>query len=89
MKLKTNLKLRKVGNRYMLVDVSDNDVNVTDVYRFNDTAAFVWNAVEQYDFDSDQLATLLCSEYNVDRNVAINDIRELLSSWRTLGLVVD
>ena len=32
MKLKTGLKLRKVGDRYMLVDVSEHDMNVTAVH---------------------------------------------------------
>ena len=36
MKLKANLKLRKVGRNYMLVDVSDADANITDVYTLNE-----------------------------------------------------
>jgi len=55
MKAKANLKLRKVGGRYMLVDVSDRDANVTNVYTLNDTAAFVWHLLSAGDMDMESL----------------------------------
>lgn len=87
MSLRTNLKLRKVGDRYMLVVVSDSDMNTTAVYTFNETAAFVWNAAADAGFDPAALARLLCGEYDIDYQSALSDIERLLAEWKATGLI--
>lgn len=87
MSLRTNLKLRKVGDRYMLVVVSDSDMNTTAVYTFNETAAFVWNAAADTGFDPATLARLLCGEYDIDYPSALSDIERLLAEWKATGLI--
>ena len=87
MNLRTNLKLRKVGDRYMLVVVSDSDMNTTAVYTFNETAAFVWNAAAEAGFDPAALARLLCGEYDIDYPSALSDIERLLAEWKATGLI--
>lgn len=87
MNLRTNLKLRKVGDRYMLVVVSDSDMHTTAVYTFNETAAFVWNAAAEAGFDPAALARLLCGEYDIDYPSALSDIERLLAEWKATGLI--
>lgn len=88
MKLKENLKLRRVGARYMLVDVSDSDANVTNVHTLNGTAAFVWDALAQGVTDPEELAARLCGEYeDVDADTARRDVRALLDTWQASGLL--
>ena len=87
MSLRTNLKLRKVGDRYMLVVVSDSDMNTTAVYTFNETAAFVWNAAADAGFDPATLARLLCGEYDIAYPSALSDIERLLAEWKATGLI--
>lgn len=87
MKIKENLKLRKVGDRYMLVDVSDTDANVTTVYTFNDTAAFVWNEAVNHGLETGRLAGRLCEEYDVSPDAALADVNRLLAIWRRSGLL--
>ena len=89
MKLKVNLKLRKVGRNYMLVDVSDADANITDVYTLNETAAFVWNAAAEHGVHAETLASLVCEEYDVSNDIALSDIKSILQTWRLSGLIVD
>ena len=87
MNLRTNLKLRKVGDRYMLVVVSERDMNTTAVYTFNETAAFVWNAAAVRGLDAAALSALLCEEYDVDYRDALSDVERLLSEWKDTGLI--
>lgn len=87
MVLRTDLKLRKVGDRYMLVVVSANDMNVTAVHTFNETAAFVWDAAVRHGLDADVLARMLCEEYDVDYRVAVSDVGRLLDGWKATGLI--
>lgn len=87
MKAKANLKLRKVGDRYMLVDVSEKDANVTNVYTLNDTAAFVWTRLTAGATGERELADALCDEYDVEPATALADVRKLAASWRESGLI--
>jgi hypothetical protein len=87
MNLRKNLKLRKVGDRYMLVVVSERDMNTTAVYTFNETAAFVWNAAAVRGLDAAALSALLCEEYDVDYRDALSDVERLLSEWKDTGLI--
>lgn len=88
MKAKANLKLRKVGDRYMLVDVSEKDANVTNVYTLNDTAAFVWTRLAAGISGEAQLAEALCAEYDVAPATVLADVRKLLASWQESGLIL-
>ena len=42
MKLQPNLQLRKIGNKYMIVSTASGNVNMTDVFTLNETAARLW-----------------------------------------------
>lgn len=88
MKPKNNLKLRKVGDRYMLVEVSETDANVTTVYTLNETAAFLWNEAAAVGLDPNALAARLCEEYEVEPDVALADVDCILSVWKHCGLIV-
>lgn len=88
MNLRPNLKLRKVGERYMLVVVSDSDMNTTAVYTFNETAAFVWNAAAAHGLDAATLSSLLCEEYDVDYGAVLSDVERLLAEWKATGLII-
>lgn len=87
MKTRANQKLRKVGDRYMLVDVSDKDANITNVYTFNDTAAFIWTQLSTGNAGEEEIAAEVCEKYDVDPATALADVRSLLASWLESGLI--
>lgn len=89
MRIKPNLKLRRIGSRHMLVDVCASNINLTNVYTLNETAAFLWESVADTDFNEATLATLLIGEYDVDLDRALADSRSLLELWIRQGLVTD
>ncbi len=82
-------KLRKLGSHYMIVDVCSDNANLTNVYVLNDTAAFLWQSVENTDFDADSLVSLLCDNYYVATLQAREDVAAMLDQWVRLGLVTD
>lgn len=87
MKINGNLKLRKIGKKYMIVDISSSDVDFTSVYSLNETAAFLWEKIESREFVETELVDLICSNYDVDREKAMTDVRRIISLWKTHGLV--
>ena len=48
-KPKANLRLRKVGKQYMIVESCADNVNMSNVFSLNKTAARLWDRIEQAD----------------------------------------
>lgn len=89
MRAKAKMKLRKVGDRYMLVDVSDKDASFIDVYTLNDTAAFIWTILSTREADEVELVAELSKTYDVDPETALSDVRCLVALWIASGLVYE
>ena len=87
MKLKSQLKLRKMGGVYMLVDALAGEVNLTNVYTLNETAAQIWQQVGEGELVMEQLAEFVCQEYEVEYDQALEDVKALVEEWQRLGLV--
>ena len=89
MKLNPNLKLRRIGSIYMVVDSKTQEVNMANVYQLNETAATVWRAAEGKEIKAEALAEALCHDYEIEHEEALSDIETLLSTWREYGLIID
>ncbi len=87
MKLKENLKLRKIGNRYMIVEAGE-AVDLTNVYTLNATAAWLWEEMGNGDFSIEELARKMCDRYDVDEQTALADVGEQIAQWKEFGLIV-
>lgn len=87
MKLKSNLSLRKVGRNYMVVELSDEEANLTNVYTLNETAAWIWKVCGTHEFTPESLVKRLCEEYEVSKEKAAEDIASLIREWKNFGLV--
>lgn len=82
-----NLQLRKVGRLYMMVEVSREQVNMTNVFTLNETAALLWQRVCAGAFTPAELARWLCSEFRVDADTALHDVCRQLDDWKAYGLI--
>ncbi|MBR5282447.1 MAG: PqqD family protein [Alistipes sp.] len=89
MKLRSQLKLRKMGSVYMLVDALASEVNLTNVYTLNETAAQIWQHIGDGELDVEQMANYLCEEYEVEYAQTIEDVKALVEEWIKLGLVTE
>lgn len=83
---KAGVKLRKVGNQYMIVEANEENANMSDVYSLNHTAALLWQQVEKGGTTPDMLADYLCENFEIDKEVAINDIERQMAEWKSFGL---
>ena len=89
MKLKKNLVLRRVGSKYMIVDLEAETVDFAYVFQMNAVAAGLWERAVQSDSDitEDLLTDWLCEEYEVDRQAAFHDAGILIQNWLKYGLI--
>lgn len=87
MRPKKGLELRQIGNRYIIVKVCDDLVNMTDVFTLNRTAAKLWQRMGEGCFTAEELVQWLCEAYDVDPDVAQADINRQLAEWEDYGLL--
>ena len=87
MRLKANLKLRKVGSKYMVVDNHTGQINMVNVYTLNETAATLWQEMSQREFSLADMANTLCERYDISIEQATNDATTLLNEWERFELL--
>lgn len=87
MKIRRDLTLRRVGQNYMVVQLSDNVANMTNVYTMNETAAYLWKKCGTHEFTHTYLTKCLCDEYEVTEEQAEKDINSLVEEWRKYKLM--
>lgn len=87
MKKRKDLTLRKIGKQYMIVENSENTINLTNVYTLNGTAAYLWEKIGEEEFTREQLTAWICERYEIDETTASEDVRTLVQEWVELGLV--
>lgn len=81
MKTKKGFILRSLGKEYILVAEGLEAVDANRMISMNESAAFLWKAVEGKEFDAKTLVDLLQEEYDVSLEVAEKDVASLLQIW--------
>jgi hypothetical protein len=87
MKLRTDLVLRTIGSDHMIVDPSQDMVDLSTVYTLNDTAAWLWGKLQGITFSGATIAELLCEQYDVTNEQALSDAEILIQDFEKQGLL--
>ena len=87
MRTKKGFVLRSLGKEFILVAEGLEAVDANQLISMNESAAFLWKAVQDKDFDAETLINLLMEEYGIERNVAEADVAPLLQTWKSAELI--
>ncbi|MDR3011432.1 MAG: PqqD family protein [Sphingobacterium sp.] len=87
MKLRSDLVLRTIGSDHLIVDPSQDMVDLSTVYTLNITAAWLWEQLKGKEFNIDSIVELLCENYDVDMDQAKSDAEILLQDFQKQGLL--
>ncbi len=87
MKKKKGFELRDVCGEHVIMAYGLENMDFSKIISLNDSAAFLWKAVGNDDFTEENLADLLCHEYEVSRQTALEDSASILTCWTEAGLV--
>ena len=87
MRTRKGFVLRTLGKEYILVAEGLEAVDANRLISMNESAAFLWKAVDDKEFDSNTLINLLMEEYGIDREVAEKDVAALLETWKTAEII--
>ena len=83
------LKLRKMGNRYIIVCTDTETVNMAEVFTLNESAALLWEKAASAESFDENICEILVETYGIDRETALCDTLATLSLWKEYGLVTD
>lgn len=87
MRTKKGLIMRTLGNEFILVDEGSNLTDFNRMISLNASAALLWEAVQDKEFDSAALVDILLDNYDITREVAEHDIGALILNWREAGIL--
>ena len=86
MKIKEGFVLRTICGQNVVSGEGTSQVNFSKLVRLNETAAYLFKAVQGREFTAETLANLLLDEYEVDRETALKDAESLCAQWKEIGI---
>ena len=87
MKRRKGYTLRPLGKEFILVAEGVEAVDFTRMISMNESAAFLWKAVEDKDFEAETLVDLLMEEYDITQEIAEKDVASLLQTWKEANII--
>lgn len=87
MKIKEGFELRTICGENIIIAHGLDNINFSQVITLNESAADVWKAVVEKDFEIEDMVKVLTDEYEVDEATARKDAEALIEEWKKIGLV--
>lgn len=89
MRLKTDCKVRKIAGESVIVRMGAQNVKMTTIISLNPTSEWLWEQLQGEVFDAEKVADLLTAEYEVERDIALNDANKWIEMLEKADLVTD
>lgn len=86
MKIKQGFRLRQICGENIIVAEGKENIDFSKIISLNDTAAYIWEQLAGRDFTDDNVADIICQEYDIDRQTATKDAKQLCQKWNEIGL---
>ena len=86
MKIKDGFILREVAGNYIVVAVGEAVKNFNGIINLNETGAFLWKQLQE-GATEEQLKAAMLEEYDVQEDVAQNDIKAFIDKLNEKGLL--
>ena len=87
MRAKKGFALRTIAGEKILVAEGKENIDYGNIISMNESAAYLWEAIQGKDFDAEDLAKLLTDVYDVDEAVALKDSLSIIQSWKETDLI--
>ena len=86
MKAKKGFNLREICGEHILIAEGKENIDFTKIISMNESAAYLWNKLQDKDFTTEDIAKLLTEEYEVDQATALQDAEKLAKTWVEAGI---
>ena len=88
MKIKDGFVLKKVGDTTIVVAVGKRVKDFNGIISLNETAEFLWNNLNNAT-DAESLADILCGEYDVSKEKAVDSCENFIAKLKEAGVLDD
>lgn len=79
--------LRNVMGQATIVGEGVGQIDFNKLITLNDSAAYLWQSVEDKEFDVQTLANLLVDKYGINQDTALTDAKAIANKWIEIGVV--
>lgn len=79
--------MRRLGQEAMIVAESVDMIDFDRIVSLNTSAAYVWESLQDTDFNTRTITDLLMQRYDVEEEVARKDAEELANVWQMAGII--
>ena len=86
MKIKDGFLLRSLADEHVVVPLADRVVELNRMMTLNDVCAAIWNFLT-VNREYDDVVDYVVSTYEVDKETAETDVKNLLSQMESYGLL--
>lgn len=86
MKKKPGFVLRELCGSNVIVAEGIENIDFNNLVELNETSAFIWENISN-EFTEESIVDLLCENYDVDRAIVVQDVKDICNEWIKLGMV--
>lgn len=87
MRIKPGFELQNVCGESVVVAMTPELIDFSEILALNETAAYLWTSVKNIDFGLSTLVNLLCSRYDVNPEIASQDAAQIIEIWKREGVL--
>ena len=88
MKAKKGFKLRQICGENIIVADGIENIDFSSIISMNESSAYLWQSIQDKEqFSTEELATLLTEQYEVDEATALADSQTLVDQWLKAGII--
>lgn len=86
MRVSKDLILREVAGEYILIPVGKAALEIHGMINLSESAVLLWKKLQE-DCTEEELVQALLNEYDIDRETAAADVRELIEQMQKIGVI--
>ena len=86
MRVSKDLILREVAGEYILIPVGKAALEIHGMINLSESAVLLWKKLQE-DCTEEELVQALLVEYDIDRETAVADVRELIGQMQKIGVI--
>ena len=87
MRIKSEYKVRQIAGENVVILQGRGDSDMTQIIALNESSLLLWNGLEGKEFVTEDVASLLCENYDVAEEVATADAQAWVERMQECGLV--
>ena len=87
MKIDSKYKLREVAGESIIVNQGKVGTDLTRIISLNSTAKFLYQMMEDREFEVEDAAQALIDEYGIEKELALKDAGKWVESLRGCGVL--